>query len=106
LTSLDQLAEVTQRSRTQLAEEALQQYLEVQRWQLEGIRGSIAEADSGTPGVPHDRVAEWLESWGGTKNSGYRSRSARCGSSGAPGRSMIWWRFTPKSSATIRVPPE
>lgn len=64
LKSLDQLAEATRRSRTELAEEALQQYLEVQRWQLEGIREAIAEADSGTPGVPHDRVAEWLDSWG------------------------------------------
>jgi RHH-type transcriptional regulator, rel operon repressor / antitoxin RelB len=64
LTSLDELAEATQRSRTELAEEALQQYLEVQRWQIEGIREAIDEADRGATGVPHEPVAEWLDSWG------------------------------------------
>jgi RHH-type transcriptional regulator, rel operon repressor / antitoxin RelB len=64
LTSLDELAEVTQRSRKELAEEALQQYLEIQRWQIEGIREAIEEAESEAPGVPHDRVLEWLDSWG------------------------------------------
>jgi RHH-type rel operon transcriptional repressor/antitoxin RelB len=64
LTSLDELAETTRRSRTELAEEALQQYLEIQRWQIEGIRDAIDEAEGGAPGVPHERVAEWLDSWG------------------------------------------
>jgi predicted transcriptional regulator len=64
LTSLDELADATRRSRTELAEEALEQYLEVQRWQIAGIRAAIDEADSRASGIPHDRVAEWLDSWG------------------------------------------
>lgn len=64
LAHLDQIAAATGRSRAELAEEALQQYLDVQAWQIEGIRQAIAEADRGEPGVPHERVAEWLESWG------------------------------------------
>ena len=54
----------TGRSRSKLAEEALAQYLDVQRWQLEGIRAAIEEADRGEPGVAHERVAAWLDSWG------------------------------------------
>jgi predicted transcriptional regulator len=64
LASLDELAGATQRSRTELAEEALAQYLDVQNWQIEGIRAAIEEADRGAPGIPHERVAEWLGSWG------------------------------------------
>ena len=64
LATLDELAGATRRSRVELAEEALAQYLDVQRWQLEGIRAAIEEADRGEPGIPHERVAEWLDSWG------------------------------------------
>ena len=64
LASLDELAGATRRSRAELAEEALAQYLDVQGWQLEGIRAAIEEADRGEPGIAHERVAEWLDSWG------------------------------------------
>ncbi len=64
LASLDELAGTTHRSRAELAEEALVQYLEVQRWQVEGISAAIEEAERGEPGIPHERVAEWLDSWG------------------------------------------
>jgi predicted transcriptional regulator len=64
LASLDELAGATQRSRADLAEEALAQYLEVQHSQIEGVRVAIEEADRGEPGIPHERVAAWLESWG------------------------------------------
>jgi predicted transcriptional regulator len=64
LASLDELAGATRRSRAELAEEALAQYLDVQRWHIEGIRAAIEDADRGDPGVSHDRVAEWLDSWG------------------------------------------
>jgi RHH-type rel operon transcriptional repressor/antitoxin RelB len=62
--SLGELAGVTRRSRAELAEEALAQYLDVQGWQVEGIRAAIEEADRGEPGVAHERVATWLDSWG------------------------------------------
>jgi RHH-type rel operon transcriptional repressor/antitoxin RelB len=64
LASLDELAGATQRSRADLAEEAPAQYLDVQRWQIEGIRAAIEEANRGQPGLPHERVAEWLDRWG------------------------------------------
>jgi len=64
LASLDELAGATQRSPAELAEEALAQYLDVQRWQVEGVRAAIQEADRGEPGIPHERVVEWLDSWG------------------------------------------
>ena len=64
LASLDELAGVTERSRAELVEEALTQYLDVQRWQVEGIRAAIEEADQGEPGISHQRVAEWLDSLG------------------------------------------
>jgi predicted transcriptional regulator len=64
LASLDELAEATRRSRLELAEEALLQYLETQRWQIDGIRAAIAEADRGEPGIEHQRVVAWIASWG------------------------------------------
>lgn len=64
IANLDQLAEATQRSRADLAQDALVQYLDIQRWQIEGIREAVEEADRGEPGVPHASVAEWLDSWG------------------------------------------
>jgi RHH-type transcriptional regulator, rel operon repressor / antitoxin RelB len=64
LSSLDKLAGATRRSRSELAEEALAQYLDVQRWQIDGIREAIDEADRGEPGIPHERVAKWLDTWG------------------------------------------
>jgi predicted transcriptional regulator len=64
LASLDELAGATRRSRLELAEEALAQYLEVQRWQVDGIPAAIEEADRGEPGIQHERVAAWIDSWG------------------------------------------
>ena len=39
-------------------------YLEIQRWQFDGIRAAIEEADRGEPGVQPERVAAWIDSWG------------------------------------------
>ena len=43
---LDSLAKRQHRARTQLIDEALENYLEVQKWQMEEIRTAIREADS------------------------------------------------------------
>ena len=54
---LDQLATITDRSRNKLVAEALEQYLEVQRWQIETVRQRMAEAESGdVEFIPHDVV--------------------------------------------------
>jgi RHH-type transcriptional regulator, rel operon repressor / antitoxin RelB len=60
---LDRLAQATGRSRSDLAEQALADYLDVQRWQIEGIERAIREADAGEPGVAHAEVVAWVRSW-------------------------------------------
>ncbi len=44
---LDQLAEVTHRSRSFLAVEALRDYVELNEWQLQEINNALTEADAG-----------------------------------------------------------
>jgi predicted transcriptional regulator len=54
---LDQLAALSDRSRNKLVTEALEQYLEVQRWQIETVRQRIAEAERGEVAfIPHEEV--------------------------------------------------
>jgi len=43
---LDNLARITHRSKSYVIEEALEQYLDVNEWQIKGIRDAISEADS------------------------------------------------------------
>jgi RHH-type rel operon transcriptional repressor/antitoxin RelB len=61
---LEKLAENTGRSRSYLAAEAITEYLDVNEWQVAGIKRAIASLDRGE-GVPHQRVKDWVESWGG-----------------------------------------
>ena len=63
LAELDRLADATGRSRSELAEQALADYLDVQRWQIEGIEQAIRDADAGEPGVDHAEVVAWVRSW-------------------------------------------
>ena len=59
---LDSLARATRRSKSYVIEEALEQYLEVNEWQVKGIAAAIAEADgSGAEFADH---AEVLKRWG------------------------------------------
>jgi predicted transcriptional regulator len=44
---LDILARRQRRDRTQLIDEAIESYLEIQRWQMEEIKAGIREADAG-----------------------------------------------------------
>lgn len=44
---LDQLAEVTHRSKSWLAGEAIRQYLDLEAWQIGEISKALAEADVG-----------------------------------------------------------
>jgi len=59
---LERLAESTGRSRSYLAAEAIAEYLDVNEWQVSGIRQAIATLDRGET-VSHDRVRDWVESW-------------------------------------------
>ncbi len=60
---LDKLAGSTRRSRSFLAAEALNEYLERHEWQIAAIDEAVREADKGVF-VSNQAVTEWLESWG------------------------------------------
>ena len=54
---LDQLATTMDRSRNWLVAEAIEQYLDIQRWQVDLIRERFAEAESGSSTfIPHEEV--------------------------------------------------
>lgn len=44
---LDALAKKQRRHRTQLIDEALENYIEIQKWQMQEIEAAIREADAG-----------------------------------------------------------
>lgn len=60
---LEKLAKSTGRSRSFLAAEAISEYLDVNEWQVAGIKEAIASIDRGE-GVAHEQVKEWVASWG------------------------------------------
>jgi RHH-type transcriptional regulator, rel operon repressor / antitoxin RelB len=60
---LEKLAKNTGRSRSFLAAEAINEYLDVNEWQVAGIKQAIASLDRGE-GIPHDDVKDWVTSWG------------------------------------------
>jgi RHH-type transcriptional regulator, rel operon repressor / antitoxin RelB len=58
---LDVLAQATKRSKSYVIEEALELYLDVNEWQIDGIAKALAEADRpDAVFVDHDKVlANW-----------------------------------------------
>ncbi|MEQ1843681.1 MAG: CopG family ribbon-helix-helix protein [Verrucomicrobiales bacterium] len=58
---LDAIATISRRSRSFLAAEAIEEYLSVQEWQINGIRKAMASADRGDV-VPHEEVIAWAKS--------------------------------------------
>ena len=60
-TRLEALADATKRSKSYVIEEALEQYLDVNEWQIEGIAKALTEADKPEADfVEHDEVlAKW-----------------------------------------------
>ncbi len=60
---LDRLADSTKRSRSFLASEALNEYLERHEWQIATIDDAVKEADKGVF-VSQEAVSDWLASWG------------------------------------------
>ena len=57
---LEKLAEMTQRSKSFLAAEAINEYLETQEWQLNEIKKGISEADAGQL-VSHESIVTYWE---------------------------------------------
>jgi predicted transcriptional regulator len=60
---LDLLARDTKRTKAYLAGEAIAAYVERNAWQVARIKGSLDDAKSGSPGVPHAAVEQWVQSW-------------------------------------------
>ena len=60
---LEKLAKDTGRSRSFLAAEAIGEYVDVNEWQISGIKQAVASMDRGE-GVAHEQVKEWVRSWG------------------------------------------
>ena len=61
------------RRKSSIASEAIAPFVEMNAWQVARIKKALAEARSGAPGVPHEAVVRWGESWG-TANERRRPR--------------------------------
>lgn len=61
---LNALAERTGRSATDLAAQALADFVQDEEWRLRAVQDAIDYADASGEAVSHDRVRLWLQSWG------------------------------------------
>ena len=59
---LEKLAKSTGRTRSFLAADALNEYLNINEWQVAGIKLAMASLDRGE-GVSHKQVKDWIKSW-------------------------------------------
>ena len=57
---LDRLAKSMDRSRNWVVNQAIEQYLDLQAWQVEAIQKGIEAADRGEL-IPHDQVMSQIE---------------------------------------------
>ena len=73
---LEKLAKSTGRSRSFLAAEALNEYLDVNEWQVAGVKRAITSLDRGE-GVSHKEVRGWVNSWDRKPERPAPKRSAR-----------------------------
>jgi predicted transcriptional regulator len=71
---LEKLAKNTGRSRSYLAAEAINEYLDVNEWQVAGIKQAIASLDR-AEGIAHQDVKDWVASWGAKNERPAPSRS-------------------------------
>ena len=60
---LDQLAEVTHRSKSFLATEALRDFIELNEWQVQEIKDAVKEADKGDF-ASDSKVKKTFSKWG------------------------------------------
>jgi len=66
---LDRLAESVARSKSYLVTRALQDYLDLNEWQVKAIKEAVNKAvnKADSPGAKfaaHEDVSAWLETWG------------------------------------------
>jgi RHH-type transcriptional regulator, rel operon repressor / antitoxin RelB len=72
---LEKLAKSTGRTRSFLAAEALNEYLDVNEWQVAGVKRAIASLDRGE-GISQKEVRDWVNSWGRKRERPAPKRSA------------------------------
>lgn len=60
---LDAAAKETQRSKSFLAAQAIEEYLAVQEWQKARVREALSSAERGEV-IAHQDVMKWIDSWG------------------------------------------
>lgn len=60
---LAKLAEATDRSKSYVAGQAIEEFLTLQEWQVKAIQQGIAEADAGKL-TPHADAVKRLRTWG------------------------------------------
>jgi predicted transcriptional regulator len=73
---LEKLAKSTGRTRSFLAAEALNAYLDVNEWQVAGVKQAMASLDRGE-GVSHEDVKDWVGSWGRKRERPAPKQSAK-----------------------------
>lgn len=63
---LSKLVESTGETKSFLTNDALRQYLEQKTWQIRAIQETVPEAEtaSGEDFIEHEKVDDWLASWG------------------------------------------
>ena len=60
---LEALVRGTKRSKAYLAGEVIAAFVERNSWQVARIKATLGEARSDRPGVPHEAVEKWMDSW-------------------------------------------
>jgi len=73
---LEKLARSTGRSRSFLAAEALNEYLDLNEWQVAGVKQAMASLDRGE-GIPHKAIKDWVGSWGRKRERPVPKRSKK-----------------------------
>lgn len=61
---LEALARETKRSKSYIASEAIETYVNFNEWQVAHIKAALSEDEQGGPSVPHAEVVRWMDSWG------------------------------------------
>lgn len=65
---LEALSVSNDRPQSWLLEQALDNYLETQAWQIPHVEQGLTDAAAGRT-IPHERVRKWLQTWGSENES-------------------------------------
>jgi RHH-type rel operon transcriptional repressor/antitoxin RelB len=60
---LELISRDMRRSKSDLAAEAIEAYVDLNEWQVAGIKQAMASLDRGEA-IAHESVRAWVESWG------------------------------------------